>query len=220
MFQIMQFIRVHLSCCLHCGSFRIENGLLCRSCSEALDYYAAQPRVRNNGVKLWSLYEWPPGQSDMLSRLILNLKGQGNDIAWNYYARNLVKKRWGSDFADVIRPIRVVPAPARNELNRDHAAQWAKCLAREMSAELTPCLKRTSQKHQRELDRGERGLVTLELIENSTGLLEGYSKYLWIFADDVLTTGSTAQAAYEALGRPPHFEIWTLARRGSLAEHP
>lgn len=219
MFQIMKSLRDHLSCCLNCGSFRTEQGLLCRPCIDALDVYAALPRQRNNGTQLWSLYEWEPGQSDLLSRLILGLKGKYNGKAWEFYAKKMAQKRWLHDVG-LSRPIRIVPAPARSEAYKDHAAYWAKYLANEMSAELIPCLKRTSLKHQREMDRGARGLVTLELNEKYTGLLEGYSQYLWIFADDVLTTGSTAQAAFEALGKPPHFEIWTLATRGSLAERP
>ena len=220
MFQIKQIIRTHLSCCLHCGSFRTETGLLCRPCSEALDLYAAQPRVRTNGTQMWSLYEWQPGQSDMLSSLILNLKGGYNRQAWEHYAKLLAKKRWVYSHSEISRPMRIVPAPARSEGAKDHAVYWALSLAHEMSAEFTPCLRRTTHQHQRKMDRGARGLLTLELNEKYTGLFEGYSNYLWIFADDVLTTGSTAQAAYEALGKPPHFEIWTLARRGSLAERP
>ena len=38
-----------------------------------------------------------------------------------------------------------------------------------------------------------------------------------IFADDVITTGATALAAYMALGDPPSFEVWTLACRPKLA---
>lgn len=220
MLQIKRFVRVHLSCCLHCGSFRTEEGLLCRPCSRALDVYSALPQMRSNGIQIWSVYEWKPGQSDLLSRLILGLKGRHGDIAWNYYAKKLAQKRWSAEDSHLSRPIRIVPAPARQERFQDHAFHWAQSLAREMSAEFTPCLRRTTDKHQRELDRGARGLVTLGFDEKYTGLLESYSKFLWVFADDVLTTGSTAQAAYQALGKPPHFEIWTLGRRGSLAERP
>lgn len=42
----------------------------------------------------------------------------------------------------------------------------------------------------------------------------------WVFVDDVITTGSTAQAAYEALGEPESFEVWALICRPKLAGKP
>ena len=43
------------------------------------------------------------------------------------------------------------------------------------------------------------------------------SEYRYIFVDDVVTSGSTAMAAYMALGDPDHFEVWALACRPKLA---
>jgi predicted amidophosphoribosyltransferase len=37
------------------------------------------------------------------------------------------------------------------------------------------------------------------------------------FVDDVITSGSTAMAAYLALGDPDYFEAWTLVCRPKLA---
>jgi len=42
----------------------------------------------------------------------------------------------------------------------------------------------------------------------------------WVFVDDVITTGSTARAAWQALGQPDSFEVWTLACRPKLAGKP
>lgn len=39
----------------------------------------------------------------------------------------------------------------------------------------------------------------------------------FLFADDVITTGSTAIAAYMALGDPSDFEVWTMVNRPRLA---
>lgn len=36
------------------------------------------------------------------------------------------------------------------------------------------------------------------------------------FVDDVLTTGSTALAAWQALGHPRHFTVWSLIYRSRL----
>ncbi len=37
--------------------------------------------------------------------------------------------------------------------------------------------------------------------------------YKYVFVDDIITSGATAQAAYEALDKPASFEIWTLFDR-------
>lgn len=42
----------------------------------------------------------------------------------------------------------------------------------------------------------------------------------FIFVDDLVTTGATARAAYEALGQPPDFRIWALFHRSSLLKPP
>jgi predicted amidophosphoribosyltransferase len=40
----------------------------------------------------------------------------------------------------------------------------------------------------------------------------------WVMIDDVVTTGATARAVFEALGRPARFEVWALASRPALAD--
>lgn len=40
----------------------------------------------------------------------------------------------------------------------------------------------------------------------------------WTLVDDVVTSGATARAVYEALGRPSQFEVWALAARPPAAE--
>jgi len=47
--------------------------------------------------------------------------------------------------------------------------------------------------------------------------IECYAQKTVVFVDDVITTGSTAMAAYIALGDPENFEVWTLAHRPKLA---
>ncbi|KYG66645.1 hypothetical protein AZI86_06260 [Bdellovibrio bacteriovorus] len=108
--------------------------------------------------------------------------------------------------------IYVVPAPSKKG-QTDHAMLWAQGLSQALGAELLPCLRKTGQYAQRGADRGTRALIEMELIENNTDTVDFESQILWIFADDIVTTGATARSAHIALGRPANFQIWALAQR-------
>ena len=161
--------------------------------------------------KQWrSLFHWKPGESDLLSNLILNLKGAGASMAWDFYAASFAQKYVPA--LPVGRRLRLVPAPSKTG-GPDHATLFAQALARHCGAEFCPCLRKISQASQRGGSRGDRALIEMELVEKNTVMPEDWSEVLWIFVDDIVTTGSTARAAELALGRPPHFEVWVLAER-------
>lgn len=207
-----RFIQAHTSCCLNCGSFLSGVGLLCRPCDRKLHDFSAKTTYPVEPFLLRSLYYWHPGQSDLLSHLVLALKGKSTELIWQYYAERFVQKI--IPFLPLDRSLYLVPAPTRRPGEKDHASLWAEAVAKALGATVVPCLKRVSSHHQRGADRGERALIEMEILENYTGNLELKNKGLWIFADDVLTTGATARAAHKALGSPPHFEAWVLAQRG------
>lgn len=199
-----------MSCCLYCGSFMVTGSGLCPMCLQSLSGRESQDPFLIKPFVCRAQYEWSPGESDLLSRLVLSLKGPRQHQSWEYFAETFARRR----LRDLDgRRVHIVPAPPRKLGQVDHAHLWAKALARALGAEFTPCLKRVTGNHQRSGDRGERALAELEIIENSTGSLGLLENTTWIFADDVLTTGSTARAAHKALGSPTHFQAWVLARR-------
>lgn len=158
-----------------------------------------------------TLYRWSPGRSDILSGLILWLKGSQQKCAWKYYAQKMAR-RYASDLPQGFK-IYVVPAPSRHPNQRDHAYLWAEGLSLALGAEILPCLRKTGQYSQRGADRGTRALIEMGLIEKYTESVDFQSQALWIFADDIVTTGATARSAHIALGVPKHFEVWALAQR-------
>ena len=100
-----------------------------------------------------------------------------------------------------------IPAPPKATLTEDHATKMAQSLSAIWGG--SPYwngLYRKSTDSQKRLNQKERKGIQL-------------SRYLpppprtsdYIFVDDVVTTGSTALAAYERLGRPPSFSVWTIA---------
>ncbi|WP_413576339.1 hypothetical protein ACLVWU_18325 [Bdellovibrio sp. HCB290] len=171
-----------------------------------------QLEARTLGIfDAYMLFRWNPGTSDLLSAQLAGLKGYRKNPDWKHWAQNFISKRIQMGLPT--RKIIIIPAPSSGHRAGDHAQQWAQALADAVGAELCLCLTKKAKTHQRGATRDRRVLVELELDENSSMVSEFWSEALWVFADDIVTTGSTALAAYEALGRPPHFEAWALAHR-------
>lgn len=185
--------------------------MLCIACRNSLAFLLHTGRTDNLSLRLKSLYYWAPGQSDLLSKLVLSLKGNKSEKAWQYYAYCFTH----AHISELLKqPLCIVPAPSGKRKFEDHAFLWGKSLAHCLGAEFFPCLRKVSTGHQRGAQRGERALVELEVIENSSFLPKITADTLLIFADDVFTTGATARAAHKALGFPKNFEVWTLVHRG------
>jgi predicted amidophosphoribosyltransferase len=163
-------------------------------------------------LSVFALYRWNPGQSDILSNLLLMLKQGHRRNEMNRLSAMFFQVRLQLPLEN--RKIYVVPAPASREGARDHALIWAENLATMLNAELLPCLRKENQIHQRELSKEERAERAFSVDEKYSRYCEEVDTALWIFADDIYTTGATALAAHKALGRPPHFEVWVIGYRG------
>lgn len=182
---------------------------MCQGCLSKLKSKERQKTFFAEDMKVTCLFEWTPSESDLLSYWLLSLKGGGRQDIWKHWAYRLVAERLN----ETPRHCVVVPAPPSKLGEKDHAFEWAFALSQALGADFAPCLKKIDSRSQRRASLEGRLEVEFETIENSSGLDRVSSGTLWIFADDILTTGSTARAARKALGNPPHFETWVLAQR-------
>lgn len=81
------------------------------------------------------------------------------------------------------------------------------------------CLERNSNvisHQQKDLSSFERSKLRFSLSQTPLPRNKGRI----VFVDDIITTGSTAMAAYLAMGEPKDFEVWTLVHRPKLATLP
>ncbi len=206
------------SSCLNCGSLWTFKAQLCAGCLDCLSKEQSESLLQTQYEfgRVYSLYEWSPGQSDMLSRLILWLKGPYQRPAWGFYAELFLQKRLTLPMAE--KRIWVVIPPHLSQ--RKHALFWGESLAQQLGAKLIAPLRvaegeKTGQK-QKDRTLEQRARRRFILSEEFTLNPQAQREDLWVFADDVLTSGSTANAVHLALGSPPHFEVWCLGQRAAL----
>lgn len=190
--------------CLNCGSYFVKPHRLCLPCTELLDPFKFDRPFLVHDLTVKSLYQWPPGVSDTLSSLILSLK-TAKPIAWNFYAHEFCAQ-WSSTLDQ--EPIQFVTMKSASG-NR-HAQNWTEALIRIIGGTHIDGLRLTIQaSEQKDLSWESRSFRVLEKdVEFSLS-----NKRPVVFADDVLTTGFTALAAYKALGRPKNFQVWCMAWR-------
>lgn len=205
--------------CLYCGSLDRGSDGLCLVCSEDLSSWQ-QPdgglfHQEVHKLKVEALYEWIPGQQEVLSKLVHALKGDRSENLWRHYAEEFLRRRWSERATK--KTYLLVPAPSRDGRN-DHALHFVKGLvAAHAGLELYNCLSRDcGVGPQKKRKRSERQRTTLEWAENFTHAdfnAKAAGKHI-IFVDDIVTTGSTARAAWRTLGKPRDFAVWALAQRG------
>lgn len=101
----------------------------------------------------------------------------------------------------------------------DHAYFWGKAFSEvfESSLVINAFVKSDDSMSQKSLSKSQRHRMNYEA-PYLTEIQKNFAgpNYEFIFCDDIYTTGSTAMAAYRALGEPENYKVWVLARRIEL----
>jgi predicted amidophosphoribosyltransferase len=211
-----------LRSCAICRGFLPPIDLICNKCWRNLESgFNFGPGSKQNGYpfSVHSLLTWTEDLEYDVRRLINGLKGGYAPLATRRLAERLAfERKWSVDEG---LPVFVYPPSSTG--GPDHAS----VLATELSSlwggfplglAWTDDPVRASsgasgfgQKGRTALERSQRRFEDLDLASFTQPSTR------WVFVDDVITTGSTAMAAYMALGSPERFEAWTLACRPKLA---
>ncbi|MBX9766597.1 MAG: hypothetical protein K2X47_04940 [Bdellovibrionales bacterium] len=158
-----------------------------------------------------ALLAWPKGDVTTAC-LLLNLKGGFFPSAFTRLAAEflrLLRQRAFLERADLSQMI-LVPAPPKSEGTQDHASLWARELSNIIGLPVKCILRReSSQWDQRNLGRRERAGVKLLLQPTE----QVHADKIYIFVDDVLTSGATFRAARAALRGSRDVWGWFIAYR-------
>ncbi|MGE4130635.1 MAG: ComF family protein [Bdellovibrionales bacterium] len=165
-----------------------------------------QTSVRHrSGWSAKSLFRWKPGGELCYPKLLYALKRQKEPRHWTEFAAWMAQS-WGP-----IENTWIVPLPG------EHALGLARALQIFLSAPLG-CFLSKIQAGPEQKERGKGARREVRLYAQVPKNCRLYTNVLLV--DDVITTGATAQAAFEALGRPRNCQLWCLMDRLSCDASP
>lgn len=198
--------------CALCQLSHRPNTWLCTRCFTHLKQNFLEPKhmVRLHGSYLHiRLIDWHDENDKWMRLLIQSLKGDYESPLFDILSQEFWHRlrQIPSISRDV--PFCFIPCPAKS-FKQDHGVFFCAQLSRHMRFPmrniLQHCSSNSNQKNKNILLRRQKifKLIDKESIPKDHSL---------VFVDDVLTTGSTALAAYKALGKPQPFMAWSLFYR-------
>jgi predicted amidophosphoribosyltransferase len=200
--------------CAVCASFLPPIDIICDGCKRKL-FAMAEVTVTPKSkqalpFEVRSVLEWNH-ENDFLVRPLLHAM-KGGPSAEFVRALSLVL------IADrrIRNPV-FIPAPSSK---KDHAYLLAKIVSGFYGGNMLQPLEPTGDlRRQRDKSKEDRETRQFRIKADMVNLIDELKDQgkRFVFIDDVITTGATVRAAFEALGRPKKFEAWSLARRPRLA---
>lgn len=192
---------MNIRACVLCHYPLPRQTALCEECSIEL-WELRRPSVREGfGYPIKSLFWWDKTSPPAIAWLARSMKRQVHLESWMELAA------WMAFTFDLAfrQPV-WVPIPSRGP---NHALGMAKAFSRVVGGEVADILQLSKpHAYQKTLGREDRRQITFEAIEPSCTDFRDV-----MIVDDIVTTGSTMEAAYKALGRPNNCEAWCLIDR-------
>lgn len=217
--NLLPLLKAYFSSCVLCGLSSGRTLFACDDCWQQLQARQLQPPLMQQWIGdlvTLSWMEWDQSTDHLTTSIAYALKNGHCQPDWDFLAEHFIKRLHLHFDPWLLRDPLLIPSPPRQSGCIDHAAQFARALAKVTRGEVRPLLKRgAGPDRQKYKDRNQRAQIQLELLEPDISPFFRPGQTI-VFVDDVLTTGSTARAAYKALGSPSQFVIWTLFRRRLL----
>lgn len=222
MYALSQICRAYFSkpSCFGCQTlFGVLDFGYCEECFIFLNRHW-QPTRKHEPLLHYSLFHWKKSETLAVSLLIKNLKGaryKGALLGWGHQLGSLVTTHFSLAEIDdwQRRGAFVVYPPSGSSRLENHAQYLAQGCAQELGlSSVTEMLLSTEVGEQKTRFASERHRKRLILNEKNSGFLRDQPV---IFVDDIVTTGSTAYSAWEALKKPKDFIVLSLATRARVA---
>lgn len=190
--------------CAYCKVSWGEIDFLCEQCWSELEKRLRPTHkiFSKNKLTVFTLWQWEK-KDVRLQKLLLDLKG-----------RNLPEARERMlllflDFLKYHLPPQTICCVISRD-SRDHGLAMAESFAQQYQCPLVPLKLYKMSTHYKTLHRRQRYTERKVLLDPS--MKQRVKEPVW-FVDDVLTTGATAEAVWEALGRPLEYRAVTMVYR-------
>lgn len=203
--------------CHVCGDYKFKPiHFLCGNCKlKLIEYSQSSPKqlYLNLDFPTYTWCNWTDKNDHFIRPIIYGLKGGYLKHAiyeFCEYATYDLNKLFKA------QPL-LLPAPARNLKEPDHAYQIALGLAQIYGLKIINVFERTQPNtHQKSKSKNQRQILSLKLNSNMTKQQRQIifdSDQPLLFIDDLITTGSTAKHAYIALNNSYKFSAFSLFYR-------
>jgi len=186
---------------------------LCIRCLNKLKSFYLKPQNlmrMQSSFRHLRLIDWTLENDAFIRAVLMSLKGPGRSLFFEVLAKEFFMRVQYLLSLKRDVPLTFIPCPSRNFL-KDHGFFWAQALGRQfglpVQQALSPLDAGLSQKAKRLSLRGGRKFLLDQKVLKSKNL---------VFADDVVTSGATAKAAFLALGKPDSFMVWSIFWRKNV----
>lgn len=204
--------------CLSCGSYFVHNHLFCDYCYTV----KIEPKLDlkkhsfASGNVAYSIFDWNPGESDLLSEMVYRFKSDRSILAWRHYSELAIKA-----FSYEMDPTEfsyVVPIPGSKKTSV-HAGVFAAIVSEIIKKPVLDILIKPKSddqnKEQKLKSKAERSLNQFRLREEFTqnfDYLDITNKRI-LLVDDIITTGNSYNQCLQVIGTSKPSALLTLFYR-------